>query len=53
MVSMVVLLLLLALLITLFLGRLAETLAHRYMQRSERRKFHAPSFSPRPKAEDR
>ncbi|MGA2108857.1 MAG: hypothetical protein ABSH25_14570 [Syntrophorhabdales bacterium] len=42
MVSMVIVLSLVAVLISLFLGRLAETLADRYRQHAERQKFHGP-----------
>jgi len=46
MVSMVIVLFLVAVLVSLFLGRLAETLADRYRQRAERRKSHQALVQP-------
>ena len=46
MVSMAIVLLLLAVLIFLFLGRLAETLADGYRQRAERRKSRVLRIQP-------
>ena len=46
MVSMVIVLFLVAVLVSLFLGRLAETLADRYRRRAERRKPHPTLVQP-------
>ena len=46
MVSMVIVLFLVAVLVSLFIGRLAETLVDRYRQRAERQKSHRPVVRP-------
>jgi len=46
MVSMIIVLFLVAVLVSLFLGRLAETLADRYRRRAERQKSHLPLVQP-------
>ncbi len=42
MVSMVIVLFLVAILVSLFIGRLAETLVDRYRRRAERQQSHRP-----------
>ena len=46
MVSMVIVLFLVAILVSLFIGRLAETLVDRYRRRAERQQSHRPLVRP-------